>query len=69
MQFPFFIGLMYVEYLVVKKDEKKKYGDLHSSISNISVGIAERLADVLITGFFLFYIYDTLQKKIRHPSY
>ncbi len=58
---PFFIGLMYVEYLVVKK-RKKKYGDLHSSISNISVGIAERLADVLITGFF-YFIYDSLQKK------
>ncbi len=58
---PLFIGLIYIEYIVIKR-KKLGYSNLHNSIANISVGIAERLCDVLVTGLF-FTIYDTLQKN------
>ncbi len=58
---PFFLLLIYVEYLISIK-KKLSYPKLHSTIANISVGIADRLSDVLITGTF-YFIYDSLQKK------
>lgn len=58
---PFFLLLIYAEYLISKK-KKLSYPKLHSTIANISVGIADRLSDVLITGTF-YFIYDSLQKK------
>lgn len=58
---PLFVGFMLLEYFVAKK-KGYDYFQLHNSIANISIGIAERLADVLIAGFF-FFIYDTIQKK------
>ena len=58
---PLFLLLMLLEYIAAKK-KRKKYFHLHNSIANISVGIAERLMDVFVTGLF-FYVYDTLQKK------
>lgn len=58
---PLFVGFMLLEYFVAKK-KGYDYFQLHNSIANISIGIAERLADVLIAGFF-FFVYDTIQKK------
>jgi alkylglycerol monooxygenase len=58
---PFFISLILLEYYITKK-KGLPYFDLHNSISNISIGIAERLADILVAGFF-YFIYDTIQKK------
>jgi alkylglycerol monooxygenase len=58
---PFFIGLISLEYFIAKK-KGLVYFNLHNSIANISIGIAERLADVLVAGFF-YFIYDNLQKK------
>lgn len=58
---PFFVGFMLLEYFVTKK-KGYDYFQLHNSITNISIGIAERLADVLIAGFF-FFVYDAIQKK------
>ncbi len=58
---PFFIGLMLLEYRIARK-KGLAYFNLHNSIANISIGIAERLADVLVAGFF-YFVYDNLQKK------
>lgn len=58
---PLFIGLMLLEYFIIRK-RKLGYASLHTSIANISIGIAERLTDVLVTGVF-YFIYDTIQKK------
>ena len=58
---PLFISLMLLEYLVAKK-RKLAYFNLHNSIANICIGIAERLCDILIAGSF-FFVYDHLQKK------
>ncbi|WP_153800692.1 sterol desaturase family protein [Foetidibacter luteolus] len=58
---PLFISLMVLEYLVAKK-KKLDYFSLHNSIANISIGIAERICDVLVTGSF-YFVYDYLQKN------
>jgi alkylglycerol monooxygenase len=58
---PFFIGLMLLEYAIAKK-KGLAFFNLHNSIANISIGIAERLADLLVAGFF-YFVYDNLQKK------
>lgn len=58
---PLFVGLILAEYAIAKK-KGLPYFNLHSSIANISIGIAERLADVFIAGIF-YFVYDTVQKK------
>ncbi len=58
---PLFVGLILLEYFVSKK-KGLHYFNLHSSIANISIGIAERLADVFVAGIF-YYIYNTIQIK------
>ncbi|HEX7846835.1 MAG TPA: sterol desaturase family protein [Chitinophagaceae bacterium] len=58
---PFFLGLMFLEYLIAKK-RKLPYFNLHNSIANISIGVAERLAEVFVAGLF-YYVYDHLQKN------
>jgi len=58
---PLFIGFILLEYAIAKK-KGLQYFNLHNSIANISVGIAERLADVFVAGLF-YFIYDTVQKK------
>lgn len=50
---PLFIGLIYIEYIIIKR-KKLNYSNLHESINNISIGIAERLCDVLVTGLFYY---------------
>jgi len=58
---PFFVGLILLEYFISKK-KGLQYFNLQNSIANISIGIAERLADVFVAGIF-YYIYDTVQKR------
>ncbi len=58
---PLFVGLILAEYFISKK-KGLHYYNLHSSIANVSIGIAERLADVFVAGIF-YYVYDTVQKK------
>ncbi|MGF2413202.1 sterol desaturase family protein [Ferruginibacter sp.] len=58
---PLFVGLILTEYVISKK-KGLPYFNLHSSIANISIGIAERLADVFVAGIF-YYVYDTVQKN------
>jgi alkylglycerol monooxygenase len=57
---PLFVLFMIVEYLVTRR-KKLPYFNLHHSIANISIGIAERLMDVWVTGLF-YFVYDYLQK-------
>lgn len=57
---PFFVLLMAVEYYAAKK-LNRSYHHTHNSVANISVGIAERLLDVFITGAF-FSVYTYLHK-------
>ncbi|MFT3824293.1 MAG: sterol desaturase family protein [Chitinophagaceae bacterium] len=57
---PLFVVFMVLEYLVARK-KKLPYFNLNNSIANVSIGIAERLLDVFVTGLF-FFIYDYLQK-------
>lgn len=57
---PLFVFLMLLEYLVAQK-QQKDYFNLHASIANVSIGIAERLSDVLVAGLF-YFVYDYLQK-------
>lgn len=58
---PFFIGLILLEYVIAKK-RKLPYFNLHNSIANVSIGIAERLCDVFVAGLF-YFVYDNLQKN------
>lgn len=58
---PLFTSLMLLEYFIAKK-KRLSYFNLHNSIANLSIGIAERLCDVLVTASF-YYIYDAIQKK------
>lgn len=58
---PFFTGLMVLEYVIARK-KKLPYFNLHNSIANVSIGIAERLCDVFVAGLF-YFIYDDLQRK------
>ncbi len=58
---PLFICFMLLEWIAAKR-KKLPYFHLHNSIANISIGIAERLLDVFVTGLF-FFVYDYLQKK------
>jgi alkylglycerol monooxygenase len=58
---PFFTGLMLLEYVIARK-KKLPYFNLHNSIANISIGIAERLCDVFVAGLF-YFVYDDIQKN------
>lgn len=58
---PLFIGFILLEYVIARK-KNLPYFNLHTSIANISIGIAERLCDVLVAGLF-YFVYDSLQKN------
>ncbi|ASZ14834.1 sterol desaturase [Chitinophaga sp. MD30] len=57
---PLFLALMGVEYLYARKTGKR-YFSLTGSISNINVGIAERLLDTFTVGVF-YFVYDYLYR-------
>lgn len=57
---PLFVVFMLLEYFVAKQ-KKLKLFDLHRSIANVSIGILERLTDVLAAAVF-YGVYDYLQK-------
>src|SRR5205085_11480799 len=58
---PLFIGFIVLEYFLARR-KYSGYFNLHNSVTNISIGIAERLADVFIAGTF-YFVYDYLQKN------
>lgn len=57
---PLFIFFILLEFLIARK-KKLDYFNLHNSIANISIGIAERLTDVFVAGLF-YYVYEYLQQ-------
>jgi sterol desaturase/sphingolipid hydroxylase (fatty acid hydroxylase superfamily) len=57
---PLFVFFMLLEYAVAKR-KGKLYFNFTNSITNINVGIAERLADVFITGVF-YFVYDNIYR-------
>jgi len=58
---PLFIFFILLEFLIARK-KKLDYFNLHNSIANISIGIAERLMDVFVAGLF-YYVYEYLQQR------
>jgi len=58
---PLFVGFILLEYAIAKK-KGLKYFNLHNSIANVSIGVAERLCDVFVAGLF-YFVYDKVQKK------
>jgi len=58
---PLFVLLMVLEFVIARR-RKLPYFNLHDSIANISIGVAERLLDVFVTGMF-FFVYDWLQHR------
>lgn len=58
---PLFVSFMILEYVVARR-KKLPYFNLHNSIANVAVGIAERLMDVWVVGLF-YFVYDYLQKN------
>ncbi len=55
---PLFLGLMGLEYLVARRTGKNYFG-FANSVSNINVGIAERLLDTFTVGIF-YFVYEFL---------
>lgn len=55
---PFFLTLIGLEYWVSKKTGKHLY-NFNDTVSNLSIGIAERLLDGLTLGVF-YFVYDFL---------
>src|SRR5215217_5323196 len=58
---PFFLTFMLLEYYFARR-RGKKYYNLHNTIANVSVGIGDRVADVLVSGSF-YFVYDHLQQR------
>ncbi|RCH56039.1 sterol desaturase [Mucilaginibacter hurinus] len=58
---PLFLVFMFLEYFV-SRQKKMQLFDLHRSIANVSIGILERLTDIL-TVALLYGVYDYLQKN------
>lgn len=57
---PLFLVLMALEWYILRI-QKKDTIRLNDAIANVSIGIAERLCDVLITGYF-YWVYAALHK-------
>lgn len=58
---PLFVCLMLIEFLIARKKGLEYFG-LHNSIANVSIGVAERMCEVLVAGVF-YFVYDRLQKN------
>ncbi len=58
---PLFVFFILLEYFISMK-KGHDWFNLQNSITNISVGIAERLSDIMVAGLF-YFIYDNLQKN------
>ena len=58
---PLFSVIMLLEFFVAQK-RGKKFFSFSGSITNINVGIAERMLDTLVTGLF-YFLYDYLHRK------
>jgi alkylglycerol monooxygenase len=63
---PLFLVFMLLEYYV-SRQKKLKLFDLHRSIANVSIGILERLTDILTVAVF-YGVYDYLQKTSAYST-
>ncbi len=61
---PLILGFIAIEYYVARR-QGKAYFKFANSISNLNVGIAERLSDVFVTSAF-YFVYDYLY---QHYAY
>ena len=57
---PFFLTFIGLEYLISQK-QGKTYFRFNDSVTNLSIGIFERLLDVFTIGAF-YYVYDSLHR-------
>ena len=57
---PLFISFILLEYFISKRQGKTYFRFAHT-VSNLNVGIAERLTDTFVTGAF-FFVYDYLHR-------
>ena len=57
---PLFLVFIFIEYWVARR-QGKEYFNFADSVSNLNVGIAERLSDVFVTGAF-YFVYDYLHQ-------
>lgn len=58
---PVFLFLILIEYWVSKKMGKKNY-NLDSTVSNLSIGVLERVLDVFLQGVF-FYVFSYIYQN------
>lgn len=58
---PFFLAFIGLEYLVSKR-QGKTYFRFNDSVTNLSIGILERLLDVFTVGIF-YFVYEYLYKR------
>jgi sterol desaturase/sphingolipid hydroxylase (fatty acid hydroxylase superfamily) len=68
---PAFFAFLGLEYLVAKQRKNEKLFNYEGSVANISVGIAERLLNLFITGSFysLYYFLYEHFSLFRIPSH
>lgn len=59
---PVFLLFIIVEYYLVQKKNKKKF-HFEETISNINIGIVERISDLFVSALFLL-VFDKIQKTI-----
>ena len=57
---PFFLVFILLEYWIARRQGKNYFSFAHA-VTNLNVGIVERMTDVLTTGAFYFF-YDYLQR-------
>ena len=58
---PTFFLFVYLEYMLAKKAKQPKIFNYESSVSNISIGIAERLINLFVSASFyqlFYYVYE-----------
>lgn len=58
---PAFFLFVYLEYMLAKKAKQPKIFNYESSVSNISIGIAERLINLFVSASFyqlFYYVYE-----------
>lgn len=61
---PAFFVFLYLEYYLVKSRGNKRLFKYESSVSNISIGIAERLINLFVAGSFygvFYWVYDNFR--------
>lgn len=56
MAVPFFVSLMWLEFVFSKK-QKKSLFNFEEVVANLNVGIAERICDVFTSVLFYYFYF------------